>query len=63
MAIQKHGYNSPVIGADKFAGDKYAKNFAEAYPGDALSRLNPWPPEPAWYVEARKQYTDKFLSA
>jgi spermidine/putrescine transport system substrate-binding protein len=63
MAIAKHGYNSPVIGADKFAGDKYAKNFAEAYPGDALSRLNPWPPEPAWYVEARKQYTDKFLSA
>lgn len=63
MAIQKHGYNSPVIGADKFAGDQYAKNFAEAYPGDALSRLNPWPPEPAWYVEARKQYTDKFLSA
>jgi spermidine/putrescine transport system substrate-binding protein len=61
MAIAKHGYNSPVIGADKFAGDKYAKNFAEAYPGDALSRLNPWPPEPAWYVEARKQY--KFLSA
>ncbi len=63
LGIQTHGYNSPVIGADKFAGDKYAKNFADAYPGDALAKLNPWPPEPAWYVELRKQYTDKFISA
>jgi spermidine/putrescine transport system substrate-binding protein len=62
-AIEKHGYNSPVIGADKFAGDKYAKNFADAYPGDALSKLNPWPSEPQWYADLRAQYVNKFQSA
>jgi spermidine/putrescine transport system substrate-binding protein len=62
-AIEKHGYNSPVIGADKFAGDKYAKNFADAYPGDALSKLNPWPAEPAWYTDLRAQFVNRFESA
>jgi spermidine/putrescine transport system substrate-binding protein len=62
-AIEKHGYNSPVIGADKFAGDKYAKNFADAYPGDALSKLNPWPAEPAWYTDLRAQFVSRFESA
>ena len=62
-AIVKHGYNSPVIGADKFASDRYAKNFADAYPGDALSKLNPWPSEPQWYADLRAQYVNKFQSA
>jgi spermidine/putrescine transport system substrate-binding protein len=62
-AIDKHGYNSPVIGADKFASDRYAKNFADAYPGDALSKLNPWPSEPQWYADLRAQYVNKFQSA
>ena len=62
-AIEKHGYNSPVIGADKFAGDKYAKNFADAYPGDALAKLNPWPAEPAWYADLRAQFVNRFESA
>lgn len=62
-AIDTHGYNSPVIGADKFAGEKYAKNFAEAYPGDALQKLNPWPAEAPWYADARAQYVNKFQSA
>ena len=46
-AIDTHGYNSPVIGAERFANAQYAKNFADAYPGDALQKLNPWPPDPA----------------
>jgi len=62
-AIDKHGYNSPVIGADKFASDRYAKNFADAYPGDALSKLNPWPSEPQWYADLRAQYVNKFQIA
>ena len=37
-AIDTHGYNSPVIGAEQFASAQYAKNFADAYPGDALCR-------------------------
>lgn len=62
-AIDQHGYNSPVLGADKFASDKYAKNFSEAYPGDALANLNPWPAEPVWYAEVRTEYRNKFVNA
>lgn len=62
-AIKTHGYNSPVIGADKFGGEVYAKNFADAYPGDSLAKLNAWPAEAPWYAKARSEFTNKFLSA
>ncbi len=62
-AIDKHGYNSPIIGADALASAQYAKNFAEAYPGDALANLNPWPAEPPWYADIRTEFVNKFKSA
>ncbi len=62
-AIDKHRYNSAVVGADKFANAQYAKNFAEAYPGDALKNLNPWPSEPQWYTDVRTEYRNKFVNA
>ena len=62
-AIKTHGYNSPVIGAAEFGGEIYAKNFADAYPGEALDNLNAWPAEAPWYSEKRTEYTNKFLSA
>jgi spermidine/putrescine transport system substrate-binding protein len=62
-AIDKHGYNSAVLGADKFASAQYAKNFGEAYPGDALKNLNPWPAEPQWYADVRTEYRNKFVNA
>ncbi|QDL93819.1 extracellular solute-binding protein (plasmid) [Paroceanicella profunda] len=62
-AIDHHGYNSPVLGADTFAGETYAKNFADAYPGDALAKLNPWPAEPQWYADARTEFKNRLLSA
>ena len=62
-AIDTHGYNSPVIGAEKYANAQYAKNFADAYPGDALKNLNPWPAEGPWYADVRAQYVNKFQSA
>jgi spermidine/putrescine transport system substrate-binding protein len=62
-AIDKHGYNSAVLGADKFAGAQYKKNFAEAYPGDALANLWPWPKEPQWYADVRTEYRNKFVNA
>ncbi len=62
-AIPFHGYNSVVLGAEKYAGAKYKKNFTEAYPGDALSKLNPWPPEPQWYADIRTEYRNKFVNA
>ncbi|PTM39726.1 extracellular solute-binding protein [Bosea sp. 124] len=62
-AIKTHGYNSPVVGADKFGGEIYAKNFADAYPGDALAKLNPWPAEAPWYAAKRSEFVNKFMSA
>jgi len=62
-AIDTHGYNSPVLGADKFASEQYAKNFSDAYPGDALANLNPWPPTQPWYSDVRTEYVNKFESA
>ena len=63
VAIDKHGYNSAVLGADKFASAQYAKNFVEAYPGDALKNLNPWPAEAQWYADIRTEYRNKFVNA
>ena len=62
-AIDKHGYNSAVIGADAYADENYKKNFSEAYPGNALSNLNPWPIEPQWYADVRTEYRNKFVNA
>ncbi len=62
-AIDEHGYNSPVLGADGFTGDAYKKNFAEAYPGTALANLNPWPAEAPWYGDVRTEFVNRFQSA
>ncbi|MCP5072926.1 MAG: extracellular solute-binding protein [Rhodobacteraceae bacterium] len=63
VAIDGHGYNSPVLGADTHASEQYAKNFSEAYPGDALANLNAWPAEAPWYADVRTEYVNKFKSA
>jgi spermidine/putrescine transport system substrate-binding protein len=57
------GYNPVVTGADALLSDVAKKNFQEAFPGDALKNLWPWPAEPAWYAEIRSQYVDKFKAA
>ncbi len=62
-AIQVHGYNSPVKGADKYAGDAYMKSFGEAYPGEALGNLNTWPAEPPWYAALRAEFVERFKAA
>ena len=62
-AIDKHGYNSAVLGSAAYASAQYKKNFQEAYPGDALSNLNPWPAEPQWYADVRTEYRNKFVNA
>ncbi|MBT2132469.1 extracellular solute-binding protein [Aliiroseovarius lamellibrachiae] len=58
-----HGYNSAVLGAEAFSGDNFKKNFAEAYPGDSLANLNPWPAEAPWYADIRTEFVNKFKSA
>ncbi|MCA0434641.1 MAG: extracellular solute-binding protein [Proteobacteria bacterium] len=63
MAADGSGYNPVVTGADAFTSDTFKKNFQEAFPGDALKNLWPWPAEPSWYAEIRSQYADKFKAA
>ncbi len=63
VAIDSHGYNSPVLGADTHAGSAYAKNFSEAYPGEALAQLNAWPAEAPWYADIRTEFVNKFKSS
>jgi spermidine/putrescine transport system substrate-binding protein len=62
-AIDSHGYNSPVLGAERYASAQYAKNFADAYPGNALANLNPWPTTQPWYADVRTEYVNRFQSA
>lgn len=62
-SIDQHGYNSAVLGADQYAGPQYKQNFAEAYPGDALANLWPWPREPQWYADVRTEYQNRFINA
>ena len=57
------GYNPVVTGAENFLSEVFKKNFQEAFPGDALKNLWPWPPEASWYAEIRSQYADKFKAA
>ena len=56
-------YNPVVNGGDALTSEAFKKNFQEAYPGDALKNIWPWPAEPAWYAEIRSQYVDQFKAA
>jgi spermidine/putrescine transport system substrate-binding protein len=56
-------YNPVVTGADALTSAAFKKNFQEAFPGDALDHVWPWPAEPSWYAEIRSQYVDQFTAA
>lgn len=58
-----HGYNSAVLGADKFASADYGKLFGSIYPGESLANLWPWPKEPQWYADVRTEFRNKFVNA
>lgn len=63
MTINEIGYNSAVIGASDFYSDATKAISQAVYPGDTASKLNPWPPEPPWYADARAEYANKFETA
>ncbi len=63
QTINEIGYNSAVNGASDFYSPE-TKALAKAiYPGDTATKLNPWPPEPPWYADARAEYANKFKTA
>ena len=56
QTVNEIGYNSAVNGASDHYSDE-TKALAKAiYPGDTSTKLNPWPPEPPWYADARAEY-------
>jgi len=57
------GYNPVVTGADKFLSDTAKKNFAEAYPGDAISKLWVQGTERPWFLAKRQALVDKISAA
>jgi spermidine/putrescine transport system substrate-binding protein len=57
------GYNPVVTGADALLSDAAKKNFAEAYPEDALDKLWHRIPEESWFGDLRGQYAEKFKAA
>ena len=63
QTINEIGYNSAVNGASDFYSPE-TKALAKAiYPGDTSTKLNPWPPEPPWFADARAEYANKFDTA
>ena len=61
--INEIGYNSAVIGASDYYSDATKAISQAVYPGDTASKLNPWPPEPPWFADARAEYANKFETA
>jgi spermidine/putrescine transport system substrate-binding protein len=57
------GYNPVAKGADVLLSDVAKKNFTEAFPDDATTKLWHRPPEPSWFAELRTQYAEKFKAA
>ncbi len=57
------GYNPVVNGAAALLSDAARRNFAEAFPGDALDQLWYRIPEQTWFAELRDEYLWKLRSA
>ena len=58
-----HGYNSAVAGAERYASERYAKEFASIYSRSPQVKLWIWPQEPYWYAGVRSEYTNRFVYA
>ena len=63
LLANETGYNATVKGADEHLSEASKRNFREAYPGNALENLWPWPPTPSWYARIRAEYRDSFIAA
>jgi spermidine/putrescine transport system substrate-binding protein len=57
------GYNSVVKGFDEHVADSFKKNFADAYPEDAVDKLWVQGTERPWFLEKRQALVDKISAA
>ncbi len=63
LASDNTTYNSVVQGFDAYVAESFKKNFAEAYPGDAIAKLWMQGIEPTWFLEKRQGLVDKISAA
>lgn len=63
LSAVETGYNSVVIGAEKFTNAKFQKNFQDAYPGDALEKLWFQGEEKSWFIAKRQEFATKLQAA
>ena len=63
LTINEIGYNSAVIGASDYYTPETKAISQAVYPGDTVSKLNPWPAEPPWFDAVRLEYANKFETA
>jgi len=56
-------YNSVVTGFDAHVAESFKKNFADAYPGDAIAKLWVQGTERPWFLEKRQALVDKISAA
>ncbi|MGH6720219.1 MAG: extracellular solute-binding protein [Alphaproteobacteria bacterium] len=63
LASDNTTYNSVVQGFDAYVADSFKKNFADAYPGDAIEKLWMQGIEATWFLEKRQGLVDKISAA
>jgi spermidine/putrescine transport system substrate-binding protein len=63
LASNNTTYNSVVQGFDTYVSDSFKKNFADAYPGDAVAKLWMQGIELPWFLEKRQALVDKISAA
>lgn len=63
LASDNTTYNSVVQGFDAHVAESFKKNFADAYPGDAIDKLWMQGIEPTWFLEKRQGLADKISAA
>jgi spermidine/putrescine transport system substrate-binding protein len=63
MVSNASSYNPVVKGAESLLSPEQKKNYEEAYPDDALTKVWTAMPAQPWYLDLRAQYADKFKAA
>ena len=63
MFAANTGYNSCVLGAEDYAGEKYKAQFAEIYTEETLTNLWWWQADTPWFAPLRQEYVEKITNA
>jgi len=58
MMANNTGYNSAVIGAEKFTSDTYKRQFSEVYNADVLSNMWWWQKDTPWFSPVRNEFVE-----